>query len=90
MEHDRRLRIVLQRLEEANVILDAEKCAFSRHKISFLGYTLDERDIQADPDKTMAIRSICTPKTLTDLHRFMGMVSHLGKLSPKIATLSEP
>jgi hypothetical protein len=89
-EHDRRLRAVLQRLEEAHVTLNEEKCVFSQRRIYFLGYVLDENGIRADPDKTAAIKNRCTPRSITDLRCFMGMVNHLGKFSPRIATISEP
>ena len=46
--------------------------------------------IRVDPDKTAAIKNMCTPKSVTDLRRFMGMVNHLGKFSSRIATISEP
>ena len=85
-EHDLRLRAALQRLEKAHVTLNEEKCVFSQRRINFLGYVLDEN---ADPDKTAAIKNMCTPTSVTDL-RFMGMVNHLGKFSPRIATISEP
>ena len=89
-EHDQRLRAVLQRLEKAHVTLNEEKRVVSQHRINFLGHVLDENGIMADLDKTAAINNMCTPKLVTDLRGFMGMVNHLGKFSPRIATISEP
>ena len=89
-EHDLQLRAALQRLEKAHVTLNEEKCVFSQRRINFLGYVLDENGIQANPDKTAAIKNMCTPTSVTDLRHFMGMVNHLGKFSPRIATISEP
>ena len=31
-----------------------------------------------------------TPKSVSELHRFLGMVNQLGKFSPNIAELSKP
>ena len=89
-EHDQRLRAALQRLSDANVTLNEEKCAFSQRRIHFLGYILDENGIRPDPDKTAAVKNMNTPKSVTELRRFMGMVNHLGKFSPRIATIGEP
>lgn len=88
-EHGQRLRAVFQKLDDTNVTLNEEKCAFSKHKISSLGHVLDENGIQVDPDKTAAIISMSTPNSITDLQCIMGMVNHLGKFSPQIATISE-
>ena len=89
-DHDARLRSVLERLQQAGVTLNAEKCAFSQRSLKFLGHLIDEHGIRADPDKITAIRDMDTPKSITDLRRFMGMVNQLGKSSPRITDLSQP
>eukprot|EP00731_Ephydatia_muelleri_P017050 Em0010g148a len=47
-EHDRRLRGVLERLNKARVTLNAEKCAFSRKEIKFLGHVVNHRRPRQD------------------------------------------
>lgn len=89
-EHDVRLQAALRQLQEAGVTLNPEKCAFSQHSLKFLGHMIDEQGIRADPDKTAAIQDMSTPKSITDLRRFMGMVNQLGKFSHKIAELGQP
>ena len=37
-EHIRRLRQVLQRLQEVGILLNPEKCTFGVHCVEFLGY----------------------------------------------------
>ena len=48
------------------------------------------RGITADPNKTAAIQQMETPKSVSELRRFLGMVNQLGKFSPNIAELSKP
>ena len=55
-EHDTRLKAVLKRIASAGATLNPEKCEFSRRKLTFLGHVIDETGIQADPEKTSAIR----------------------------------
>ncbi len=88
-EHDIRLLNTLKHLEEAHVMLNPEKCAFSQRTLKFVGHVIDERGVRADPEKTAAILMMSTPKSITDLRRFMGMVNQLGKFSPRIAEISK-
>ena len=49
-EHDARLKIVLQKLEEANFTLNTEKCEFSKSEIFYLGHMINAKGISADPE----------------------------------------
>ena len=51
-EHDSRLSAALKRIQEAGVTLNANKCEFGKTQLKFLGHTMDQDGIQADPDKT--------------------------------------
>lgn len=89
-EHDSRLTAALQRVRDAGVTLNRDKCEFSKSRLTFLGHIVDKDGISADPEKTSAIRDMATPTNITELRRFMGMANQLGKFSPNIATLSQP
>ena len=89
-QHDARLLAVLQRIEESGATLNTLKCEFNKTTITFLGHKLDQRGIQADPEKTSAIRELKTPTTVPELRRFMGMVNQLGKFTPNLAHLTQP
>ena len=56
----------------------------------FLGHVIDQRGITTDPNKPAAIQQMETPKSVSELHRFLGMVNQLGKFSPNKAELSKP
>ncbi|KAL5494299.1 hypothetical protein EMCRGX_G015600 [Ephydatia muelleri] len=88
-EHDDRLKAVLKRIEEAGMRLNPDKCAFSRHQVKFLGHIVDQRGIQADPEKTSAILKLPTPKNIAELRRLLGMVNQFGKFSPHIAEITK-
>ena len=89
-EHDKRLMAVLKRIEEAGATLNREKCSFGQRRIKFLGHIIDQEGISADPDKIKAVTEMETPKSITELRRFLGVVNYLGKFSPNLATLSQP
>ena len=89
-EHDERLLQVLKKIEVAGATLNREKCQFRRSQLKFLGHVLDKDGIRADLDKISAITQMTPPANVTELRRFMGMVSQLGKFSSKLAQLTLP
>ena len=89
-EHDARLHSVLQKILAAGVTLNKDKCEFFKDSLHFLGHKINKCGISPDPSKTAAILKMETPKTLTQLRRFMGMINQLGKFSPEMSDLSQP
>ena len=89
-EHNNRLQAVLKRLSAAGVTLNSKKCEFCKTQITFLGHVINHQGILADLNKTAAIELMESPKSVTELRRFLGMVNQLGKFSPNIAELSKP
>jgi hypothetical protein len=43
-----------------------------------------------DPDKVKAIVGMERPDDISGISRFLGMVNHLNKFSPKITELTKP
>ncbi|KAL9985670.1 hypothetical protein ACROYT_G008096 [Oculina patagonica] len=90
IEHDVRVRAVLFRLQKAGLTLNIQKCEFSQGRLKFLGHIVDAQGVNADPEKTNAIGQFPTPKNVTELQRFMGMVNQLGKFVPGLADINAP
>ena len=89
-EHNNRLVAVLQRIEEAGVTLNPEKCEFNKRELTFLGHVIDSVGIRADPKKTAATQGMQPPTSVPELRRFMGMVNQLGKFTHNLAELTQP
>ena len=89
-EHDKRLAKVLEKLEEAGITLNKEKCEFAKSRVKFLGHIVDSDGVRADPDKVRAIQEMPPPSSVGEVRRFLGMVNQLSKFSPKLADLSQP
>ena len=81
---------MLKCLSSAGITLNSKKYEFCKTSLTFLGHVIDQRGITADPNKTAAIQQMETPKSVSKLRRFLGMVNQLGKFSPNIAELSKP
>lgn len=47
-EHDDRLRKVLQRIQDAGITMNKEKCKFNKEKLVFFGHIIDKDGISPD------------------------------------------
>lgn len=89
-EHDTRLKKVLQRLHEWNVVLNEGKCIYGVSELKVLGHILSEKGIKPGIDKLEAIRRFREPKTGEEVRSFLGLVNYLSKFIPDLATLTYP
>ena len=89
-EHDTRLEAVLQRLVEAGITLNPDKCLFAQETVPFLGHLVGKNGIAADPKKIAAIKEMTAPTDIPSLRRFLGIVNQMGKYIPNLAEKSQP
>ena len=89
-EHDSWLHSALQCTRAAGLTLTPNKCEFNKQCITFLSHIIDAHGVSADPSKTSAVLEVETPRSVTELCRFMGMVNQLGKFTLRIAEISQP
>ena len=89
-EHDQRLLSVLNRINEAGLTLNKEKCVFNTTSINFLGQQIDNSGIKADPEKIRAVKELPPPTNVSELRRFLGMVNQLSKFLPRVAEETKP
>ena len=92
-EHDLRLEAALNKIRKAGITLNSEKCEFSTGSVKFLGHVIDGAGIHPDPAKIHAIQQMQAPSNISELQRFLGMVTYLGKfisnLSHKVKLLRD-
>ena len=65
-EHMDALRKVFQKLYEAELRLNPEKCQFFRSELRYLGHIVNENGLHTNPDKVNAILSLAPPKNLKE------------------------
>ena len=88
--HDYRLQKVLERLSEAGVTLNIDKCTFRVPKIKFLGNVVSANGIEVDPDKVAAVVNLPAPKNVHEVRVFLGMVNHLSKFAEHLEEKTKP
>ncbi|XP_018369319.1 PREDICTED: uncharacterized protein LOC108765221, partial [Trachymyrmex cornetzi] len=90
-EQDRRLEIVLKRLQDNGVTLNKAKCIFRTSSVKFLGHVISaEKGVQPDPDKVRAVKDMERPKSREELRRFLGMVHYHTKFLNHLADAIQP
>eukprot|EP00795_Rhopilema_esculentum_P001596 gene1596-16053_t len=81
-QHDQRLRVVLNKLVEANITLNLKKCEFNVKSVKVLGHVISSNGISADPSKVNAITSMQKPNNVKELRSFLGMVNQFTLYDP--------
>ena len=74
-EHMEALEKVFQKLYEAKLRPNPEKCQFFSSELTYLGHIVDENGLHTDPDKVSAILNLAPPKNLKEARRFLGLIS---------------
>lgn len=91
--HNAILRKVLERAHQKNVKFNMEKCNFFMSEVQYLGHIFSANGMCPDPRKVSAICQLESPKNVSDLKRFLGMVNYLGtyidNLSDKTTSLRQ-
>ncbi|CEP07091.1 hypothetical protein [Parasitella parasitica] len=83
--HLEHLDHVLGKCEEAGLSLSLSKCKFGYQEVKLLGYIVNQQGLKMDPAKTQGIRDWPTPKSVADIHRFIGVVQFYRRFMPKLS-----
>jgi hypothetical protein len=75
-EHEEHIRLVLQVLREHQLYAKFSKCEFFQKQIHYLGHILSGEGVAVDPDKIRSIMEWPTPKDVSDIRSFMGLVGY--------------
>ena len=84
-EHDKNLEQVLARIEKSGLKLNKTKCKFGLNEVKYVGHIFSSEGVRADPSKIEAIVDMPMPENASDVHRFLGMVTYLGKFLPNLS-----
>lgn len=74
--HQKRLELVLQRLQDAGLRLKSNKCELFKKSVEYLGYKIDKSGLHKSSSKVEAILKCKRPKNATELKSFLGMINY--------------
>ena len=61
-EHERKIKLLFERLRSANLKLQIDKCEFLKRRVNYLGHMLSEDGLSPDPKKIDAVKEFPQPK----------------------------
>jgi len=89
-EHEKHIRIVLQRLEDNHLFLKREKCFFYRPEVKYLGHVLSGEGVRVNETKVKAVADWPTPTSSKEVQQFLGLSNFFRKFIQGYSTLAAP
>ena len=86
--HDKIVKEVLKRLEENDLYMKPEKCAWKVQKVNFLGVVMDQEKIKMEKDKVAGVLNWSVPKTVRDIRKFLGLANYYRRFVKDFAKLA--
>ena len=81
---------MFDKLAKAGLKLKPSKCEFFKSKITYLGHIVSAAEIETDPKKIEAVKDWTVPKTVTDIHSFLGFTNHYHRFSQGYVKVAQP
>ena len=81
---------MLDRLSEVGLTVNGDKCEFRLTKLKFFGHELSSDGVSPSEKKIAAIRDARSPKDVSEVQSFMGLVQYSAKFMPDLASIARP
>lgn len=81
-----KLELVLERLSNANIKVNLQKCKWFVNSLPFLGHVLTDNGLMPSPDRVETIRRAKIPNNVSELKAFLGLINYYGKFIPNLST----
>lgn len=88
LEHDKRLKQVLEKAKLSGLKFNKEKCQFGIREVKYVGHILSSEGIKPDPEKVRAIISMKEPSNKKELQTFLGIITYVTKFIPNLSDKS--
>jgi len=79
INHITNLKEAFKVLRHYEIKLNPRKCTFEVTSEKFLGYMIDQRGIEANPDKVTVVLNMKSPMTMKDVRKLTGCSVVLGR-----------
>jgi len=86
--HDEIVEEVLRRLEENDLYVKPEKCAWKVRKIGFLGVVIGPSRIEIEKEKVNGVLSWPKPKNVKDVRKFLGLTNYYRRFIKDFAQVA--
>lgn len=89
-EHEKHVHQVLQTLQDANLLVELEKCSFHVQEVKFLGHLISPGQVRMDPDKLAAIRDWELPNSRKGMQSFLGLANYYRRFIRNYSKIAKP
>ena len=89
-EHMKHLQIIMDRLNEAHLILNLPKCHFCEDSVQFIGHIFSSTGISPDPEKCLSMTHLSPPHDQTSARSFLGMTNYYRRFIRDYAAIAHP
>jgi reverse transcriptase-like protein len=77
-------------LEQHDLYLKPEKCAFEQKEIDYLGVIVGEGTLRMDPKKIQGVADWSPPTTVTKVRQFLGFTGYYCYFIPNYSKIAKP
>ncbi|KAK2566762.1 Transposon Tf2-6 polyprotein [Acropora cervicornis] len=89
-EHLKNLEAVFKQFLKFGLRVKLAKCVFTAPSVIYFGLHFSEKGLQPTDEKVQAIKEAPSPRNVTELRSFLGMLAALTNFIPKLSTLAHP
>ncbi|CAB4435127.1 unnamed protein product [Rhizophagus irregularis] len=89
-DHLRHIKLVLEKLKEASLILKLKKCVFGKTEIEFLGHVVGKNGLKPSPGKVEKIQKLTAPTNIKGVRSILGLCTYYRKFIKDFSKIVKP
>lgn len=89
-EHEDKFQKLADRLRNANLKLQPDKCEFLKKEVAYLGHIISEDGLKPDPKKIDAVQNFPTPRTSKNIKEFLGLAGYYRRFIQDFSKIAKP
>jgi hypothetical protein len=89
-EHEKHLRLIMEKLREHKLYAKFSKCEFWMNKVGFPGHIVSAVGVAVHPSKVASIAEWESPKNAGDIRSFLGLVGYYQRFIKNFSKIAKP
>jgi hypothetical protein len=89
-EHEKHLRLVLEKLRSNQLYVKFSKCEFWLTKVTFLGHVISAGGVSVDPNKVKDVLNWMPPATALEIRSFLELVGYYHRFIKDFSKIAKP